>query len=231
MDGSALLPPRAPPALPGVTGVEMAGRCVPASGDVGGDWYDVFSLPSGQMCAVVGDVTGHGPGVSAIMGRVRRALRACALVTADPAELLGRLNRMMLRFEPDVTATVLCAVFDHGLGQVRISSAGHLAPVLAFPGRAGQAAGIAADLLLGASERGGRRVRSFVFPPGASLALYTDGLVERRDRDIDEGIAWLCTATTGDSPEAVCTSVMAATADGAWRRDDATLLMLRRESA
>jgi phosphoserine phosphatase RsbU/P len=231
MDGPAPLPFLAPPALPWVTGVEMAGRCVPASGDAGGDWYEVFTLPSGQVCAVVGYVTGHGPGVSAIMGRVRRALRACALVTADPAELLGRLNRMMLRFEPDLTATVLCAVFDHGLGQVRISSAGHLAPVLAFPGRPAQTAGIAADLLLGASERRGRRVRSFVFPPGASLALYTDGLVERRDRDIDEGIARLCAATAGASAEAACTSVMAAMADDASPRDDGTLLMLRRQPA
>jgi serine phosphatase RsbU (regulator of sigma subunit) len=206
----------------------MAGRCVPVCGDTGGDWYDVFTLPSGQVCAVIGDVTGHGPGAAAIMGRVRRALRACALVTADPAELLGRLNRLMLRFEPDVTATVLCAVFDDGLGLVRISSAGHPPPVLAFPGRPAQTAGIAADLLLGASERGGRRARAFVFPPGASLGLYTDGLVERRDRDIDEGIARLCAATADASPEAACTSVMAAMADDV-PRDDVTFLILRRQ--
>ena len=229
--GPALLPSLAPAAFPVVTGMEMAGRCVPGSGDVGGDWYDVFTLPSGQACAVIGDVTGHGPAAAAIMGRIRRALRACALVTADPADLLGRLNRMMLRFEPDVTATVQCAVFDHGLGRVRISSAGHPAPVLAFPGRPAQTAGIAADLLLGASERGGRRARDFAFPPGASLGLYTDGLVERRGRDIDEGIARLCAATAGPSPEAACTSVMSAMTDDVVPGDDVTLLMLRRQPA
>ncbi len=217
-------------AAPAGTGMQMDARSLPGRGDTGGDWYDVFALPSGQVCAVIGDVAGNGPAAAVIMSRFRTALRACARTTADPAALLGQLNSLMLDAEPDATATVLCAVFDHGLGQVRISSAGHPAPVLAIPGRPAQTVGIAADLLLGASELGGRRARAFAFPPGASLCLYTDGLVERRDKDIDEGITRLCAATARNPPGAGCAPVLAAMTDHDAQQpeDDVTMLMLHR---
>src|SRR6185437_13023612 len=123
-----------PSALPSVPGLSMAARYVPGAGHVGGDWYDVFPLPSGELCAVIGDVAGSGLRAAAIMGRVRSALRAYALESSDPAEILGRLEAKLGYFEPDAMVTVLCAVFNPCLDRVRISSAGHLPPVLARPG-------------------------------------------------------------------------------------------------
>ena len=125
-----------PSALPAVGGLELAARWVPGTGKVGGDWYDVFPLPGGEVCAVIGDVAGTGLPAAVIMGRIRSALRAYALQTADPAELLDRLDRKMRYFEPDALATVLCAMVSPSRDQIRICSAGHLPP--SSPARASQ---------------------------------------------------------------------------------------------
>jgi phosphoserine phosphatase RsbU/P len=126
-----------PSALPTVRGAEVAARYVPGSGHVGGDWYDVFVLPSGELGMVVGDVAGSGLGTAVIMGRLRSALRAYALEFRGPAEVLGKLDRKMQYFEEaDVMATVSYAVLDPDTGQLAISSAGHLPPVIAAPASA-----------------------------------------------------------------------------------------------
>jgi phosphoserine phosphatase RsbU/P len=218
-----------PSALPVVGGLEMAARYVPGSGHVGGDWYDVFPLPSGEVCAVIGDVAGTGLKAAVIMGRIRSALRAYALETADPADVLDRLDRKMRHFEPDAMATVLCAMFSPSLAQVRISSAGHLPPIIAYPGQLAAPAEVSPDLLIGVSALKPRQMSTLGFPPGAVLCLYTDGLVERRDQPIDEGIARLSAAVTGGDPEAGCASVMAAMADDSPHNDDVALLLLHRK--
>jgi phosphoserine phosphatase RsbU/P len=218
-----------PSALPAVSRLEMAARFVPGSGNVGGDWYDVFALPSGSVCAVIGDVTGTGLNAAVIMGRMRSALRAYALETEDPADMLERLNRKMGHFEPDVMATVLCAVIPPSLEEVRISCAGHLPPLLAPPGQPAEVVKVAADLPIGLATPRPRRVITAHFPPGAVLCLYTDGLVERRDRPLDDGIARLCAAATAADPERACASVMAAMASYVTHTDDVALLMLRRQ--
>jgi sigma-B regulation protein RsbU (phosphoserine phosphatase) len=220
-----------PSAFPVVAGLEMAGRYVPGSGRVGGDWYDVFTLPSGEVGAVIGDVAGTGLRAAVIMGRIRSALRAYALETTDPAEVLARLDAKMLHFEPDAMATVLYAVFDPGLEQVRISCAGHLPPVIARPGQPAQTADVATDALIGLSAKEHRRTVSIRLPPGAALCLYTDGLVERRGRPLDDGIAMLCAAAAAAEPETACAAVMAAMAgdDGSRPGDDVALLILRRD--
>jgi sigma-B regulation protein RsbU (phosphoserine phosphatase) len=217
-----------PAALPAIDGLEMAGRYVPGSGIVGGDWYDAFELPGGQACAVIGDVAGSGLKAAVIMGRIRSALRAYALETADPADLLGRLDRKIRHFEPNALATVACAMFDPGRDQVTVSCAGHLPPIIALPGQAAQPAGTASDLLLGVALQERRRAVSFPFPPGALLCLYTDGLVERRDQPIDDSIAHLCSAVAAAEPETACATVMAAMAGDTARSDDTALLMIRR---
>ena len=89
-----------PSALPAVAGAELAARYIPGDGGVGGDWYDVFTLPSGEPCVVMGDVAGSGLKAAVIMGRMRSALRAYALETSDPGEVLDRLDRKMQHFEP-----------------------------------------------------------------------------------------------------------------------------------
>ncbi len=217
-----------PSALPAIGGLEMAARFVPGHGNVGGDWYDVFGLPSGSICAVIGDVTGTGLSAAVIMGRMRSALRAYALETEDPADILTRLNRKMSHFEPDAMATVLCAVLGPSLNEVRMSCAGHLPPLLARPGQPAEIIEVAADLPIGLTMPRPRRVVTVPLPPGAVVCLYTDGLVERRDRSLDEGIGRLRAATRATDPERACASVMASMGSYVKHNDDVALLMLRR---
>ncbi len=217
-----------PFALPAVDGLEMAARYVPGTGNVGGDWYDVFPLPTGEICTVIGDVAGTGLPAAVIMGRIRSVMQAYALQTADPAELLDRLDRKMRYFEPDALATVLCAMISPTRDQIRICSAGHLPPIIARPGEPATPADVTPNLLLGMPALKPRRISTLDFPPGAVLCLYTDGLVERRDQPIDHGVAQLCAAITTAEPEAGCASVMAAMADYSPHTDDIALLILRR---
>jgi putative methionine-R-sulfoxide reductase with GAF domain len=217
--------PSAPPTVPGV---EIAARYVPGSGVVGGDWYDVFVLPSGELGVVIGDVAGSGLAAAIVMGRMRSALRAYALETTDPAEVLDRLDRKMQHFEPSALATVLYAVVDPTLDRAYLSSAGHLAPVTAGPGEAGQLADIAPGLMIGVDSQARRRVSTVKLAHGAVLCLYTDGLIERREYPLDEGLARLCGAVTAQAPEQVCASVMGALVGSAPARDDIALVTLRR---
>src|SRR5262245_52154411 len=114
----SLLPSR----FPRVAGLDVATRYVPEESGVGGDWYDVFQLPSGSLGIVVGDVAGHGLGAAVVMGRLRSALRAYALQSDDPAVVLENLDRQVQHFEPDSTATVLYAVVDPSSERIHVSS-------------------------------------------------------------------------------------------------------------
>jgi phosphoserine phosphatase RsbU/P len=220
-----------PSALPVTPGAQMAIRYVPGEGAVGGDWYDVFTLPSGQLCIVIGDVTGSGLPAAVIMGRMRSALRAYALETADPAEVLARLDRKMQHFEPGALATVLYAVFEPGLDRVHICSAGHYPPVIAAPGRPAALADIPAGLLIGAVPGAQRRVGTLDVAPGTLMCFYTDGLIERRDRPIEDGLARLCQVVTAEPPDAACATVMGALVGSEPVHDDIALLMFRRQPA
>jgi phosphoserine phosphatase RsbU/P len=217
-----------PSALPTIAGAELAARFVPGSGVVGGDWYDVFTLPSGELCIVVGDVAGSGLAAAVIMGRMRSALRAYALETRDPADALARLDNKMQHFEPGALATVLYAVFDIDLAHVTISLAGHPAPCLAVPGQATRIADVPAGLMIGVDRKTVRRSARIPVPPGALLCFFTDGLVERRGEPIDEGLARLGRVVTPQSPEAVCAAVMGAMVGDQAPRDDIALLIFRR---
>jgi sigma-B regulation protein RsbU (phosphoserine phosphatase) len=217
-----------PSSLPAAEGAVMAARYVPGEGAVGGDWYDVFVLPSGELGLVMGDVTGSGLPAAVVMGRMRSALRAYALETSDPAEVLARLDRKMQYFEPDIAATVLYAVFDPGLDHVRICSAGHYPPVVAVPGQAAELADIPAGLLIGVALDMPRPVASLKITPGMLLCFYTDGLIERREYSIDDGLARLCQAVTPQPPDAACAAVMAALVGSEPVHDDIALVMFHR---
>jgi anti-anti-sigma factor len=217
-----------PSALPAVGGLEMAARYVPGSGHVGGDWYDVFVLPSGEVGVVIGDVAGTGLKAAVIMGRMRSALRAYALQTTDPAEVLDRLDHKMRYFEPQAMATVLYAVFTPSLNQLNISCSGHLPPLIAVPGQPVVTVEVFRDLLIGVPGTAPRRTKTLTVPAGGLLCLYTDGLVERRDRPIDDGIARLSAALTATDPETGCALVMGGMADYVSHDDDVALLLLRR---
>jgi phosphoserine phosphatase RsbU/P len=224
---SALQRSLVPLTLPVAAGLEMAARYVPGTGNLGGDWYDVFPLPSGEVCAVIGDVAGTGLQAAVIMGRIRSVMQGYALETTDPAEVLERLDRKMQYFEPDAMATVLCAMVSPSRDQIRISSAGHLPPIIAHPGQPAVLADVTPDVLISLPAPRRRHVSTLDFPPGAVLCLYTDGLVERRDQPIDHGIARLRAAVTTAEPEAGCAAVMAAMAGYTPYTDDVALLMLR----
>jgi sigma-B regulation protein RsbU (phosphoserine phosphatase) len=220
-----------PSALPSIPGVEMAARYRPGKATVGGDWYDVFTLPSGEVGIVMGDVAGHGLPAAGVMGRMRTALRAYALETSDPAEVLRRLNRKIQHFEPDATATVLYAVCDPGLSRIRVSSAGHWPPVLALPGCAARPLDVPPDVLIGVGDGNSRRATCVMLPPGALLCFYTDGLVERRDSSVPSGISRLCEAVYAGPPEKVGAAVMSALLGREPAEDDVALLLLRRVPA
>src|SRR5690606_9039332 len=121
-----------PAELPSVPDLDFASRYAPGGGgDVGGDWYDVFDVPSGHVFVVVGDVAGSGMAAAVAMGRLRTALRSYALQTVDPAEVLARLDGHVRHFERGIMATVLCAVLAPSHGSLLVSSAGHPPPLTA----------------------------------------------------------------------------------------------------
>jgi serine phosphatase RsbU (regulator of sigma subunit) len=217
-----------PSALPAVAGAEMAARYVPGSGVVGGDWYDVFTLPSGELGVVMGDVAGSGLAAAVIMGRMRSALRAYALETRDPAEVLSRLDRKMQHFEPDALATVLYAVFDPALDQMDVCLAGHLPPFIAYPGRPAELASIAKGLMIGVAPAARRPVTTVPIMPGALLCFYTDGLIEKPGELIDIGLERLRREVVAESPEAACAAIMGALVGNEPTRDDIALLVIRR---
>jgi phosphoserine phosphatase RsbU/P len=217
-----------PSALPATDGAQMAVRYVPGVGTVGGDWYDVFTLPGGQLGMVIGDVTGSGLPAAVIMGRMRSALRAYALETADPAEVLAKLDAKMQHFEPGALATVAYAVVHPGLERMDICLAGHYPPVIASPGRPAELADIPAGLMIGAAPGARRQQATLEISPGALVCFYTDGLIERRGQTIDHGLDRLCHEVAAQPPGAVCAAVMAAMVGAEPAHDDIALLMFRR---
>jgi sigma-B regulation protein RsbU (phosphoserine phosphatase) len=221
----SLLPTR----LPEVSGVDLAARYAPGHDlGIGGDWYDVFLMPSGWLGVVIGDVSGHGLASAIVMGRVRSALRAYTLVTEDPAEALTLLDRKVHHFEAGTLTTAMYAMISPDRGTVRLSSAGHLPPVLAVPGAGAVVVDAPIDPPLGIGRpRGPRRVTTIDLPAGAVLVCYTDGLVERRHQVIDVGLARLTAIVQPEPAESVCTTIM--TGIGMEQpTDDVALLAVRR---
>jgi serine phosphatase RsbU (regulator of sigma subunit) len=216
-----------PSALPVVEAVEVAARYVPGAGQVGGDWYDVFPLPWGELGVVVGDVAGSGLGSAVVMGRMRSALRAYALEFPDPADVVRKLDQKMQYFEGEVMATVSFARLDPASGRLRISSAGHFPPVIAAPGRRGALAEIAVDAPIGVADAFRRQVTTLALVSGAVLCFFTDGLVERRNKPLDDYITRLCETVSPAPPESVCASVMGALVGSEHSGDDIALLILR----
>jgi hypothetical protein len=171
--------------------LDVAGRCLPADGHlVGGDWYDIIPLPEDRTGIVVGDVMGHGPEAAAIMAQLRAAAHVLAQLDLEPAELLRRLDRLIETLPGMPLATCVYAVIDPSGQCCTLAAAGHLPPVLVLPdGRtrtlnlpSGQSLGV------GSVNYGQARIK---LPPGAVIALYTDGLVETRARSFEEGISAL----------------------------------------
>ncbi|GAA3438828.1 SpoIIE family protein phosphatase [Kutzneria kofuensis] len=222
----SLLPSR----LPSVAGLDFAGRYAPGADlGVGGDWYDVFPLSGGRIGIVIGDVAGHGFPAAVVMGRLRSALRAYALDNEAPEVVLDKLDRKASHFEAGVMATVAYAVVEPTAGRLTLCLAGHLRPVLAMPGRPSEFVDAPVDPPIGFSLKGRHR-RSHVVdvPPGATVCFYTDGLIERRDRPIDAGLAELLNAVAAVPSETVCAELMTEFVEGQPTADDVALLVVHR---
>jgi sigma-B regulation protein RsbU (phosphoserine phosphatase) len=220
-----------PAQLPAAVGLMMAARYIPGHEfGIGGDWYDVFTLPSGWLGMVIGDVSGHGLASAVVMGRVRSALRAYALITDDPAQALTLLDRKVSHFEAGSLTTALYAMISADRATIRLSSAGHLRPVIAVPGRPTALVDMIVDAPLGVGRSAGARHTTVIdLPPAALMLCYTDGLVERRAEVIDVGIKALIDIVQPAEPETVCATVISRL--GVDRpSDDVATLAIRRES-
>ena len=217
--------PAQPPDIPGL---EFASRYVPGHrGQVGGDWYDVFALPSGAVCLVVGDVVGHGLQAAQSMSQIRAVLRSTALRTEDPAELLTRLDEHVQYFLPDTMATALCGILNPAATTLHTSSAGHLPPILAAPHDVATILTIPVDLPLGVKSGRPRHSIHAPLPRGFVLCFYTDGLVERRGVVVDDNIEKLRRTVTVQASEAVCIDVMQQLVGPATPEDDVAVLVAR----
>jgi serine phosphatase RsbU (regulator of sigma subunit) len=165
-------------------------RYVPAekSASLGGDWYEAAPLPDGRMFLAVGDVSGHGLPAIAEMAQLRHALVGLTMTTASPGLLLAWLNALVLNRLDDTTTTVVCGYFDPPTRLFTWAQAGHLAPILVRHGAAEQLTP-PHGVVLGAVSGQTYGVAEIRLEPGDLLLMFTDGLIERRSRDISEGLA------------------------------------------
>ncbi|GAA2250451.1 SpoIIE family protein phosphatase [Kitasatospora cystarginea] len=183
----AILPPE-PPSLD-AAGLRAAVRYRPAAQQerVGGDWYDAVLLPDGAALLVVGDVAGHGVEAATGMVALRNALRGLAVTGAGPARLLDWLNTAAVSFTEPATATAVCARYDPARRQLCWARAGHLPPILLRAGRA-RPLPMPSGVLLGADHGAVYEEQALRLEAGDILLLYTDGLIEHRDRSVEDSL-------------------------------------------
>jgi serine phosphatase RsbU (regulator of sigma subunit) len=183
--------------LPSHPGLELVSRYVPGinGSEIGGDWYDAFRQPDGTLVAVVGDVVGHDIEAAAAMGHLRGVIRTIGHTTsASPAQTLARADAAAAGLQVRVIASAVVAAFREdgpGVFTVQWSCAGHPPAVLIRHGGEVHVLGGAPDVLLGVLPDGERHQFELRFEQGDTLVLYTDGLIERRDEDVDESVAKL----------------------------------------
>ncbi|MFD9445571.1 PP2C family protein-serine/threonine phosphatase [Streptomyces sp. NPDC060006] len=182
--------------LPTAEGLGLSARYLPATRglNIGGDWYDAFRQPDGSLIAVIGDVTGHGLRAAIMMGQLRTALRAYAMEGDTPGQILTRLHRLLRHQQPDLYATAVVARFRPGDPTVVWAAAGHPPPVLRMPDSTVHILDTKPGIMLGVPAAHNYDDHALRLPPGSTLALYTDGLVERRSEGIDPGIGRLAQA-------------------------------------
>ncbi|KUN13553.1 histidine kinase [Streptomyces canus] len=232
----SLLPRR----LPEQDALDIAYKYLPAQAGVGGDWFDVLPLSGARVALVVGDVVGHGLHAAATMGRLRTAVHNFSALDLPPDELLALLDELVARIDQDeaeesgnspVTgATCLYAVYDPVTRLCTIARAGHPPPALIHPDGSVEYPDVPAGPPLGL---GGLpfETADLELAEGSRLVLYTDGLVEDRERDIDVGLELLRTALeqAGPSPEDTCRAVLDARLP-ARATDDIALIVARTQA-
>jgi serine phosphatase RsbU (regulator of sigma subunit) len=215
-----------PQVLPRVPGLALAWRYFPgATGtNVGGDWYDVVPLEGGRVALIIGDVMGRGLRAAAVMGQLRATARAHVYADLGAAEVLARTDTELMRLEQEQIATALLAVLDPATGSLTIASAGHLPPLL----RTDDGEVVYLDVEPGpplGTGAGGYSELQVTLPKGATVLLYTDGLVEDRRLPIDEGLATLAAAAAiSREPELLCDRALVALGRDSAHDDDTAML-------
>ncbi|MEV4540456.1 SpoIIE family protein phosphatase [Micromonospora echinaurantiaca] len=219
----SLLPQR----VPEVNGLDLAVRYEPASArtEVGGDFYELVML-DGHLLLAIGDVAGHSLHAATVMAELRHAVRAYAVEGHQPGEILHRVNELMRTLLPSELATICVLLLHPPTGRVRLASAGHLPPLLVVDGKV-EFVQHHAPLLGVRAQRPADL--EFVVPAGATLVFYTDGLIERRDATIDEGLAALaaCAAEVEDDLDRFCQRLLVQLAPSEIQ-DDVAVVALRR---
>ncbi len=225
------------PARPNVpAGLQVAHRYLPVGDSVvGGDWHDVAALPGGRAALIVGDAMGHGPEAAAVMVQLRTAAHTLADLDLPPEQVLRRLDTMAAGMAgAPFAATCVCAVIDPSRSDCLIAQAGHHPPLLVLPDGTTQVLDLPPGLPLGLGAEAGAeafQATRVSLPPGATLALYTDGLVESRTRPLEHGMATLRAALGSalTQPRATLGSTCAAVTQALRQHgeDDATLVLAR----
>jgi PAS domain S-box-containing protein len=219
-----------PDHLPKIPGVELSARFIPGGTgvEVGGDWYDVLEVGEGRIGLMIGDVAGRGLEAAAVMAQLRNALRAYALEAHEPAEALARLNSVAWTLEGSVMATIIYLVFDPGTGVLRFANAGHLPPLLVDRDGATRYLERGRSVPVGVLPAANYSEAEYLVDTGATLLLYTDGLVEKRRVRIDDGLAELARSASNGTRrdlEALCDRVLDTV--GPRAEDDVAMIVLR----
>jgi serine phosphatase RsbU (regulator of sigma subunit) len=215
--------------------LETAVRYLPAAehAQVGGDWHDAFLTAAGAACLVIGDVTGHDQDAAAAMGQVRNLLRGIGYsLEVSPAAALAALDRAMRDLGVGALATGILATVEPLEGsptwRLRWSNAGHMPPLVVDPDGTVELLRTSPDLLLGLDAGFVRADHVHGLAPGATVLLYTDGLIERRGASLDDGLAWLAETAgrfAGLGPEQLCDGVLQLVEGHA--EDDVAVLAVR----
>ncbi|MEU2158049.1 SpoIIE family protein phosphatase [Streptomyces sp. NPDC019396] len=227
-----------PSGVPEQSALKVAYRYLPARAGVGGDWFDVIPLSGARVALVVGDVVGHGVHAAATMGRLRTAVHNFSVLDIPPEELLGHMDELVAQIDIDESddgeglgitgATCLYAVYDPASGQLTVATAGHPGPAVVHPDGRVEFLQLPVSPPLGLGASMPVESAELAVSEGSRLVLYTDGLIEDRGRDLDDGLVALRDALTGPdrSPEATCAAVIGAMMPDQ-HRDDIALLVAR----
>ena len=208
-------------------GLRTVVRYLPASraSRVGGDWYVTADMPAGNVLIAIGDVAGHGLAAAAGMARMRGAIAGLAITNSAPEQLVGWLNELVWHVDTEHTASVVAGYFEPASRVFTWAQAGHPPPIL-VRGSSARPLCQPEGILLGAG-RAPYEAATLELAPGDLLLLYSDGLVERRDRSVDDGLAMLTAAVAGIADPELATAAALRALGTAETEDDTCLVALR----